>query len=89
MVYKANFKPSQLACPKTHNYVYITDEVKKLIDENKEPQLCSGQEENIPKTTFTFATETEVSEMMAQQDFKVVRSNKDKISLDMFRGDLK
>ena len=65
MVYKASFKPSQLACPKTYNYVYITDEVKKLIDENREPQLFNGQEKNIPKTGFTFTTEAEVSEMMA------------------------
>ena len=38
-VYKANFKPAQVACPKTWNFVYLTDEVKKKISSEKFPQL--------------------------------------------------
>ncbi len=31
-VYKATYKPSQVLCPVTHNYVYLTEEVKKMIE---------------------------------------------------------
>lgn len=30
-IYKANFKPSQVACPFTFNFVYLSDEVKEKI----------------------------------------------------------
>ena len=38
-VYKANFKPCQVACPVTWNFVYLTDEVKQKIRESKLPKL--------------------------------------------------
>ena len=38
-VYKANFKPSQVACPYTSNYVYLTDAVKQMITDEKKPHL--------------------------------------------------
>ena len=38
-VYKANFKPSQVACPFTSNYVYLTEHVKKAISAKKKPKL--------------------------------------------------
>lgn len=40
-VYKANFKPSQLACPQTFNFVYITDEVREKINKAKMPRLAA------------------------------------------------
>lgn len=38
-VYKANFRPAQVSCPHTHNYVYLTDEVKFMINSEKRPKL--------------------------------------------------
>lgn len=38
-VYKANFKPSQVSCPHTYKYVYLTDEVREKIDSEKKPNL--------------------------------------------------
>lgn len=38
-VYKSNFAPSQVACPFTSNYVYLTDAVKKMITDEKKPHL--------------------------------------------------
>ena len=38
-VYKANFRPSQVACPHTYTYVPLTDQVKKMIDSEKKPRL--------------------------------------------------
>ena len=38
-VYKANFKPAMVACPKTWNFVLLTEEVKKKINDAKWPQL--------------------------------------------------
>jgi hypothetical protein len=39
-VYKSFYKPSQVACPITFNYVYITDEVKDKIKEKSLPRLA-------------------------------------------------
>ena len=39
-VYKASFKPSQVLCPFTYNYVYLTDEVRDLISKEIKPLLC-------------------------------------------------
>jgi hypothetical protein len=39
-VYKANFKPSQVACPFTWNFVYLTDEVRNKIKQSKMPRLA-------------------------------------------------
>ena len=36
-VYKGNFKPSQVACPITFNYVYLTDEIRAKITAEKKP----------------------------------------------------
>ena len=38
-VYKANYKPSQVACPYTSNFVYLTEAVKKAIKDKKKPKL--------------------------------------------------
>ena len=38
-VYKSNFKPSQVACPHTCNFVYLTDQVKSAISKQKKPRL--------------------------------------------------
>jgi len=38
-VYKGNFKPSQVACPHTSNFVYLTDAVRQMIDIEKKPKL--------------------------------------------------
>ena len=40
-VYKSNFKPSMVACPKTWNFIYLTDEVKKKIKAEKLPLLSN------------------------------------------------
>jgi len=40
-VYKANYKPSQLLCPVTSNFVYITEEIKKQIDSEVKPKLSA------------------------------------------------
>ena len=42
-VYKAAYKPSKVLCPHTYNYVYLTDEVKKQIEENVMPLLCTDK----------------------------------------------
>eukprot|EP00347_Sterkiella_histriomuscorum_P012879 403366869 len=39
-VYKASYKPSQVVCPVTYNYVYLTEEVKEKIAKQKKPLLC-------------------------------------------------
>lgn len=36
-VYKGNYKPSQVACPVTFNYVYLTPEIRAKIDSSKKP----------------------------------------------------
>ena len=38
-MYKANYKPSQVACPHTWNYVDLTEEVKAKISKEKWPKL--------------------------------------------------
>ena len=38
-VYKGTFKPSQVSCPHTHKFVYLSDEVRALIDNQKKPKL--------------------------------------------------
>ena len=38
-VYKANFRPSQVACPHTYTYVHLTEEVKQQISAEKKPRL--------------------------------------------------
>lgn len=38
-VYKANYKPSMVACPHTYTYVYLTEEVKAMIASEKMPRL--------------------------------------------------
>ena len=40
-VYKANYKPSQVLCPHTYNYVHLTEEVKAKIAKEKKPLLCT------------------------------------------------
>ncbi len=39
-VYKATYKPSQVLCPVTYNYVYLIDEVKDRISKEILPKLC-------------------------------------------------
>ena len=39
-VYKASYKPSQVLCPVTYNYVELTEEVKEKISMAKMPKLC-------------------------------------------------
>ena len=38
-VYKANYKPSMVACPHTYSFVYLTEEIKKKISSEKMPRL--------------------------------------------------
>ena len=38
-VYKAAFRPSEVACPHTWNYVELTEEVKQKISREKMPQF--------------------------------------------------
>jgi len=38
-VYKANYKPSMVACPHTYTFVYLTEEVKNKISSEKMPRL--------------------------------------------------
>mmetsp|Transcript_97648 Transcript_97648/g.134346 ORF Transcript_97648/g.134346 Transcript_97648/m.134346 type:complete len:118 (-) Transcript_97648:230-583(-) len=38
-VYKANYKPSEVACPRTWNYVKLTDKVKDTISKEQWPRL--------------------------------------------------
>ena len=38
-MYKGNFKPAQVSCPITHNYVTFTEDVRKKISEEKKPNL--------------------------------------------------
>jgi len=47
-VYKANFKPSQVACPHTYKFVYLTDEVKAKISAEKKPKLAEGDLKQLP-----------------------------------------
>jgi arginine-tRNA-protein transferase len=42
-VYKGSFKPSQVLCPHTCNYVYLTDEVREKINKEKFPKLCEDK----------------------------------------------
>ena len=42
-IYKASYKPSQVLCPHTFNYVYLTDEVKEKISKSKFPKLCEDK----------------------------------------------
>lgn len=39
-MYKANFKPSFVACPITWNFVELTDDVKNKIASETKPRLA-------------------------------------------------
>ena len=54
-VYKGNYKPSQVACPVTFNYVYLTPEIRAKIDSSKRPQLfVESLVWQLEKTKITF-----------------------------------
>ena len=38
-VYKANYKPAQVACPHASKFVYLTEEVRTMISSEKKPKL--------------------------------------------------
>lgn len=40
-IYKGAYKPSQIACPITWKYVYLTDEVKEKLKAEKCPRLAT------------------------------------------------
>lgn len=42
-VYKASYKPSQVLCPHTYNWVYLTEEVKERITKTKWAKLCDDK----------------------------------------------
>ena len=42
-VYKANFKPSEVACPITWNFVELTQEVRDKIGASTKPQLSDKE----------------------------------------------
>jgi len=43
-VYKANFKPSEVACPHTWHYVPLTQEVKDKFEKEKKPKLSDRED---------------------------------------------
>ena len=57
-VYKAHFRPSQVACPQTYTYVPLTEQVKKLIDSEKMPRLVpKDAPDAFPRPTIEVAKE--------------------------------
>ena len=66
-VYKGNYKPSQVLCPVTYNYVYLTEEVKEKIAKEVMPKLCLDKE----KIRELNLNEDQVKNMAANLKFSV------------------
>lgn len=68
-VYKANYRPSQVLCPVTYNYAYLTEEVKQKIDKEVMPQLSEE-----PKIREMNLTEPQIKNLV--KNFKFYYKNK-------------
>jgi hypothetical protein len=64
-VYKASYKPSQVLCPVTYNYVELTEEVKEKISKAKMPKLCMDK----PKVKEMDLTNSQVQTLVKNFTF--------------------
>ncbi|CDW88491.1 arginyl-trna--protein transferase 1 [Stylonychia lemnae] len=74
-VYKANYKPSQVLCPLTQNYVYLTDEIKSRITAQKLPLLC----DDLPKIKELSLTDTQATTLA--QNIKFIYQEQETLSI--------
>lgn len=50
MVYKGDYAPAELLCPRTYKWVELDERIRKLIDSNpKDPSLSSAGVEVDPR----------------------------------------